>query len=519
MQNGILILDFGSQYTQLIARRIRELGFYAQIHPYFTSIAEIKALEPSGIILSGSPSSVYDNDAPLPDSAIFHLQIPVLGICYGLCVLTHFFGGKVEASTHREYGKSSLKIKKAAGILDSIPDNSQAWMSHGDKVTRIPEGFVPLALTANSPYAVIYNSEKKFYGIQFHPEVQHSRYGKQILKNFSEKVCGLKKTWTMNNFAKNQISQIRSTVGDQKVILGLSGGVDSMVTAMLIHRAIADQLLCVYVDHGFMRLNETEAVVKRFGETFQIPLKVVRAEDIFLNALKGITDPEQKRKIIGRLFLDEFRKVALEKNPDGKSVHYEFLAQGTLYTDVIESVSVKGPSQTIKSHHNRVQEIMDMIQAGRIIEPLKELFKDEVRKLGLALKMPRESLFRHPFPGPGLAIRILGEVTRPRLDLLRKADAILLEELKLKKLYSRVWQAFAVFLPVQSVGVMGDKRTYENVIALRMVESQDGMTADFARLPHEFLGHVSHRIINEVSGINRVVYDISTKPPATIEWE
>jgi GMP synthase (glutamine-hydrolysing) len=519
MENGIIILDFGSQYTQLIARRIRELGFYAEIHPYFTSVGEIKKFAPGGIILSGSPASAYDNDAPMPDAAIFEMEIPVMGICYGLCVLTHFFGGKVEPSTRREYGKSSLKIKKTVGILDSIPDNSQVWMSHGDKVTALPHGFAAIGKTANSPFAVIYNKEKKFYGVQFHPEVGHSKYGKDILKNFCEKVCGLKKTWTMKNFAKKQIYDIRSVVGDQKVILGLSGGVDSMVTARLIHDAIGDQLTCVYVDHGFMRLNETGAVVKRFGEAFHIPLKVVRAEDVFLSALKGITDPEQKRKIIGRLFLEEFKKVALEKNKDGKTTHYEFLAQGTLYTDVIESVSVKGPSQTIKSHHNRVQEIMDMIQAGRIIEPLKELFKDEVRKLGLALKMPRELLFRHPFPGPGLAIRILTDITKERLDLLRKADAILLEELKSQKLYSKVWQAFAVFLPVQSVGVMGDKRTYENVIALRMVESQDGMTADFARVPHDFLGHVSNRIINEVAGINRVVYDISTKPPATIEWE
>jgi len=519
MENGILILDFGSQYTQLIARRLRELGFYAEIHPFFTPMADIRKFAPGGIILSGSPASVYDKKAPMPDKGIFDLDVPIMGICYGLCVLTHFFGGKVEASTHREYGKASLNIKKAVGILDKISDQSQVWMSHGDKVTEIPAGFVSIGKTGNSPFAAIYNKDKKYFGVQFHPEVGHSRYGKDILKNFAEKVCGLKKTWTMKNFAKKQVKEIRAIVGDQKVILGLSGGVDSMVTARLIHDAIGDQLTCVYVDHGLMRLNETEAVVKRFGEAFGIPLRVVRAEDIFLKALKGVTDPEQKRKIIGRLFLEEFKKVALEKDKNGKTTHYEFLAQGTLYTDVIESVSVKGPSDTIKSHHNRVAEVMEMIQAGRVVEPLKELFKDEVRKLGLALKMPRELLFRHPFPGPGLAIRILTDVTKERLDLLRKADAILLEELKAQKLYAKVWQAFAVFLPVQSVGVMGDKRTYENVVALRMVESQDGMTADFAKVPHEFLGHVSSRIINEVAGINRVVYDISTKPPATIEWE
>lgn len=511
--NGILILDFGSQYTQLIARRIRELGYYAEIHPYSIDLNVMKSFSPHGVILSGSPASIYDKNAPLPHKGVFDLGVPVLGICYGLQVICSRFNGKVEPSRHREYGKASLAVKKTAGILDAIPQNSQVWMSHGDKVSEIPPGFSCLAVSANSPFAVIGNKEKNVFGVQFHPEVEHSRYGKQLLKNFCQNICSMKKNWNMKNFAKKKIDELKSAIGSERVILGLSGGVDSMVTARLIHDAVGDQLTCVYVDHGLMRLNETEAVEKRFGQAFKIPLKVVRAEKTFLGALTAVVDPEQKRKIIGRLFLEEFKKAATG------GVHYEFLAQGTLYTDVIESVSVKGPSETIKSHHNRVQEVLELINAGRVIEPLKELFKDEVRKLGLTLGMPRDLLFRHPFPGPGLAIRIMGQITKERLDLLRQADAILIEELKRQNYYNKVWQAFAVFLPVQSVGVMGDKRTYENVVALRMVESSDGMTADFAKVPHDFLGFVSNRIINEVSGINRVVYDISTKPPATIEWE
>jgi len=513
VKSGIIILDFGSQYTQLIARRIRELGYFAEIHPFFISLDEIKKFQPGGIILSGSPASIYDQNAPTPDNRIFDLNIPILGICYGLQVVAAGYGGKVEPSNRREYGKASLEISIPDGIFEGIQNGSQVWMSHGDKVAQIPPGFETMAHTENSPFAAIRNKSRNIYAVQFHPEVEHSRFGKLILKNFAQNVCLLKRTWNMKNYAKKQIFEIKKIVGREKVILGLSGGVDSMVTARLIHDAIGDQLTCVYVDHGLMRRNETEAVVKRFGSAFHIPLRVVNAEERFLSALSGVTDPEKKRKIIGKLFLEEFQKVATE------GAHYEFLAQGTLYTDVIESVSVKGPSDTIKSHHNRVQEVMEMIQAGRIIEPLKELFKDEVRQLGLTLGMPRELLFRHPFPGPGLAIRIIGEVTSPKLFLLRQADSILLEELKKQGLYDKVWQAFAVYLPVQSVGVMGDKRTYENVIALRMVESSDGMTADFARVPHEFLAFVSSRIINEVAGINRVVYDISTKPPATIEWE
>ncbi len=516
MGEKIVIIDFGSQYTQLIGRRIRELRHYAEIYPFYEAEkvlagADVAAIK--GIILSGGPNSVYDQGAPVIPKNLLNRNIPVLGICYGLQLISHLSGGRVEPAEHREYGRAELRIRKKTALLDGMSAGSVVWMSHGDKVSRLPKDFEVLAVTQSSPFAAIGNIKKKIFGVQFHPEVQHTKEGKILLKNFAEKICGMKPTWTMKNFAREKIREIREITGNERVLLGLSGGVDSTVTAKLLHDAIGDRLSCVYVDTGLMRLNETHAVTERFRRTMGIHLHVVQAEKVFLTALEGVTDPEQKRKIIGRLFLEEFRKKALELG------HHEFLAQGTLYTDVIESVSVKGPSQTIKSHHNRVKEVLELMKAGRVIEPLRELFKDEVRRLGLTLKIPREALFRHPFPGPGLAIRILGEVTRERVQLLQKADAILLEELKHKKLYSRIWQAFAVFLPIQSVGVMGDQRTYENVIALRMVESLDGMTADFARVPHDFLGHISNRIINEVRGVNRVVYDISSKPPATIEWE
>lgn len=513
MNVSILILDFGSQYTQLIARKVRELRFYAEIIPYHTPLDEIKKIAPEGIILSGGPHSVYDKDAPLVDAKIFTLGVPVLGICYGLQLMAFSKKGKVEASVQREYGPAHLKTIKDNPLLNGIKPESRVWMSHGDKVTRLPRDFETLAVTESSEHAVIGHKNKPWYGVQFHPEVQHTREGKKILANFCQNICGIQPGWTMKNFAKEKIKEIKAVVKDQRVLLGLSGGVDSMVTARLIHEAIGDQLTCVYVDNGLMRAGETEQVEKRFASVFGIPLQTVKAGPIFLKALKNVTDPEKKRKIIGKLFVDEFNKRAK------KMGHHEFLAQGTLYTDVIESVSVKGPSQTIKSHHNRVEEILKLLETGKVIEPLKELFKDEVRRLGLTLKMPREILFRHPFPGPGLAIRIMGEVTAERLNVLRKADTILIEELKNTDTYRKVWQAFAVFLPVQSVGVMGDKRTYENVIALRMVESKDGMTADFARIPHRLLSRMSNRIINEVPGVNRVVYDISSKPPSTIEWE
>lgn len=506
-------MDFGSQYTQLIARKVRELNYYAEIHPYRISISAIKSMAPAGIILSGGPYSVYEKGAPKGAPGIFDLDIPILGICYGLQFMSHSLGGKVDASHKREYGQAFLEITDPSDLLKGVKPGSRIWMSHGDKVVKLPAGFTTIGKTPSSPYAAIRHKKKPFFGVQFHPEVHHSKEGKTLLKNFCAEICQIKPNWNMRNFAKAQIAQIRELVGEERVLLGLSGGVDSTVTAKLLHDAIGERLSCVYVDNGLMRLNETEAVIERFEKSFHIPLTVVRAGGRFLKALKGVENPEEKRKIIGKLFVEEFRRAAK------KIGHHEFLAQGTLYTDVIESVSVKGPSETIKSHHNRVEEILKLIEAGKVVEPLKELFKDEVRRLGLTLKIPRELLFRHPFPGPGLAIRIIGDITAKRLELLRQADAILLEELKDKKLYAKTWQAFAVYLPVQSVGVMGDKRTYENVIALRMVESLDGMTADFARIPHEFLGHVSSRIINEVSGINRVVYDISSKPPATIEWE
>lgn len=513
MNNGILILDFGSQYTQLIARKVRELRYYSEIHPYTISFSKIKELNPGGIILSGGPHSVYEKKAPSVSEEIFNLGIPVLGICYGLQLISHLNGGVVEDSTHREYGRAHLKAKKASPLFKDLKENSEVWMSHGDRVSTLPKDFEITAVTESSPYAVIAHKKKPFYGVQFHPEVQHTKEGKKLLKNFCGEICGLKADWTMKNFAREKIEEIRRTVGNEKVLLGLSGGVDSTVTAKLLHDAVGDQLSCVYVDTGLMRLNETEAVENRFKNDFHIPLHVVKAGSRFLKKLEGIDDPEQKRRIIGRQFLKEFEQKA------AKIGHHEFLAQGTLYTDVIESVSVKGPSQTIKSHHNRVKEVLEMLKAGRVIEPLKELFKDEVRRLGLTLGISRDALYRHPFPGPGLAIRITGQLSKKRLDLLRKADSILIEELKTTGHYKQVWQAFTVFLPVQSVGVMGDKRTYENVIALRMVTSRDGMTADFARVPYEFLSRVSNRIINEVKGVNRVVYDISSKPPATIEWE
>lgn len=514
MNEKIVILDFGSQYTQLIARRIREMHYYAEIFPYFIPFSEIQEMNPAGIILSGGPESVYVEGSPKPDAEIIHSGIPLLGICYGLQLVAHYNGGKVDPSEHREYGKSNLEILLSGSpLFKGVKNMSVAWMSHGDKITKMPDGFVPAGKTENSLYAAIANEEKKIYGVQFHPEVKHSEEGNKILGNFCSEVCAMQPRWTMSNFAEEKIHEIRTQVGSQRVLLGLSGGVDSTVTAKLLHDAIGEQLSCVYVDTGLMRKGETEAVVERFQNQFHINLHVVYSQDRFLEALSGVTNPEEKRKIIGRLFLEEFKRKAEELG------HHEFLAQGTLYTDVIESVSVKGPSETIKSHHNRVQEVLDLIQAGRVIEPLRELFKDEVRDLGESLGLSRESLYRHPFPGPGLAIRIIGEVKKQYLSILRDADAILLDELKKSGTYAKVWQAFAVFLPVQSVGVMGDKRTYENVIALRMVESIDGMTADFAHVPFEILGKISTRIINEVKGINRVVYDISSKPPATIEWE
>lgn len=512
----IVVLDFGSQYTQLIARRIRELNYYAEIHPHTLRAEEIKRLNAVGVILSGGPASVYDKNAPQVDKKIFSLGLPILGICYGLQLICHLAGGKVAPSKEREYGRATLRIRKSSPLLKGLRAStkaSQVWMSHGDRIEKLPKRFHVIATSENSPTAAFADEKARVYGVQFHPEVQHSTQGKKILRNFCANICGMKPNWTMRRFVEEKIAEIRAQVGNERVLLGLSGGVDSTVTAKLLHAAIGDRLTCVYVDTGLMRKGETEAVKNRFAREFGIKLEIVAAEERFLAALQGVEDPEAKRKIIGKLFLDAFAAKARELG------HHEFLAQGTLYTDVIESVSVKGPSQTIKSHHNRVQGVLELIKAGRVIEPLAELFKDEVRRLGLALKINRELLYRHPFPGPGLAIRILTAVTRDNLATLREADAILLEELKRTGWYAKVWQAGAIFLPVRSVGVMGDNRTYENVIALRIVTSEDGMTADFAELPHHVLGKIASRIINEVRGVNRVVYDISSKPPATIEWE
>jgi len=510
---NIIVLDFGSQYTQLIARRLREERVYCEILPYRTTAEEIKAKNPKGIILSGGPSSVYNKDAYEVDQEVYNMGLPILGICYGMQRIAVDFGGSVVRSNHHEYGKAELHFVEGKNnpLFEDCDNDRIVWMSHSDRVETLPDGFEPIATSSNSPYAAIANVEKQVYAMQFHPEVQHSEEGYLMLRNFARKICGVTEKWKMEHFLKEQIAKIRETVGDGKVLLGLSGGVDSSVVAAMLWEAIGDKLVPVFVDNGLLRKGEREQVEEVFKINLKVPLVVVDAKESFLSQLEGVSDPEKKRKIIGHTFITEFEKEA--KKHDG----IKFLAQGTLYPDVIESISVNGPSEVIKSHHN-VGGLPDWMDF-ELIEPLRELFKDEVRKIGLELGLPSSMINRHPFPGPGLAIRIMGDVNVDDLNLLREADVILLDELKASGYYSKTWQAFAVLLNVKSVGVMGDNRTYDNTVAIRVVEAVDGMTATFAHLPHDLLERISRRIINEVDGINRVVYDISSKPPATIEWE
>jgi GMP synthase (glutamine-hydrolysing) len=510
-QQKILILDFGSQYTQLIARRIRESKVYSEIHAHNYSIEKIIEEKPSGIILSGGPMSAYEEDSPQIDKKIFELGIPILGICYGLQLVTLNHNGKVEPAEKREYGKANIELLGNDFLLQGVEENSVIWMSHGDYVTKLPDGFSAAAKTHNSPLCAISNPERKIYGVQFHPEVAHTQFGKKILENFVFGICGCTAAWTPQHFISSYTDEVKKRVGDKTVMCALSGGVDSSVAAILIHKAIGKQLVCIHVDHGMMRKSESIDIIKMFDDNYNLHVIHVDANELFLSRLAGVSDPEQKRKIIGNSFIEVFEREA-KKFSDA-----EFLVQGTLYPDVIESVSVKGQSVTIKTHHNvgGLPERMNL----KLIEPFRELFKDEVRAIGRELGLPDIFIKRHPFPGPGLAVRVLGEITKERLDVLRESDEIFINALQEFDLYDKIWQAFAVLLPVQTVGVMGDARTYENVIALRAVTSTDGMTADWFRFDGDFLENVSNKIIRSVRGVNRVVYDISSKPPATIEWE
>lgn len=507
----VLVLDFGAQYTQLIARKVRELGVYSEIFPFNVSLSRIKKENPGAIIFSGGPSSVYAEEAPLVSEEIFFLGIPVLGICYGLQLMAHVLGGEVASSTKREYGFASLVVKDRKGLLAGIRRDSQVWMSHGDKVNRIPDGFVVTGWTSNSKAAVIENREKKFFGVQFHPEVAHTKQGKKILSNFIFSQAGLKPDWTMGSFIQREADIIRRQVKNGKVICGLSGGVDSLVTSLIVHKAVGDNLTCIFVDNGLLRKGQHQDLMEKFREKFALNVVGVDATEDFLSRLERITSPERKRNIIGEVFIQIFEREA------AKIGNVQFLAQGTIYPDVIESSSVKGPSSSIKSHHN-----VGGLPKGlkfELVEPLRELFKDEVRALGEELGVDRDFIQQHPFPGPGLAVRIVGEVTRERLRILREADSVLLDEIIRSGLYKQLWQAFTVLLPIRSVGVMGDRRTYQRVVVIRLVESVDGMTANWYPAEPSLLTKISNRIVNEVKGVNRVVYDITSKPPGTIEWE
>jgi GMP synthase (glutamine-hydrolysing) len=506
----VCIVDFGSQYTQLIARRVRELGVYCEIHPFHLAAAELRAHPAAGIILSGGPSSVYEDGAPDVEADIFARGVPVLGICYGMGVMAMHHGGEMDRAARREYGKTHLRVDDANDLFHEVPQDAVVWMSHGDALSRLPDGFTAIAGSA-SAICAIRDASRRLFGVQFHPEVVHTEHGRRILSNFLYRICGCRGGWNPRSFVEQATGDLRARIGDGNVICALSGGVDSAVAAVLLHRAVGDRLHCIHIDNGLMRKDESAGVVRVFREEFRIPLKLVDAGELFLSRLAGVTDPERKRKIIGATFIEVFEAEAAEWRDA------EFLAQGTLYPDVIESVSFKGPSATIKSHHNvgGLPEVMHL----KLVEPFRELFKDEVRRVGAELGIPDAILARHPFPGPGLAIRVLGDVTRDRLDLLREVDTIFIDEIRAAGEYDNIWQAFAVLLPVQSVGVMGDARTYEYTVALRAVTSVDGMTADWARIPPDLLARISNRISNEVRGVNRVVYDISSKPPATIEWE